>query len=176
MTVPEIENCLAAMQILVDTREQPSKRAFQRYESFGVPYKSQKLEYGDYTYNFLLPNGEWFYKDSDKIHPDVMIERKMDLEEISGCLCQQRERFRAEFERAGNSAKYLLIEDGSWEKILHGRYKTKFNSNAFIGSLISWSIRYNIKIIFCQKEISGRIIREILQRELKARLERGDYG
>lgn len=174
----EIENCLESMSIIVDTREQPSGRALHRYESFGVPYQRQKLDYGDYTYNFTLPNGVSYFLDDESIYPDVIVERKMDLEELSQCFCQSRKRFKAEFERAlSHKANiYLLIEDGNWEKLLHGRYNTRFNSKAFTSSLVAWMVRYNIKVIFCQHEISGKLIKEILYRELKEKLESGFYG
>jgi hypothetical protein len=102
----------------------------------------------------------------------------MSLTELSGCFCQSRDRFKTEFERAtaAGASIYLLVEDATWEKLLTGKYKTRFNPAAFTASLIAWSIRYNIKPIFCRKESSGRIIKEILYRELKERLERGEYG
>lgn len=175
-SIPEIENILQTMTIIVDTREQPSARAEQRYKSFNVPYTRQKLEYGDYTYNFEI-NGEPHFPTNHFILPDVMIERKKDLEELSQCFCRDRKRFEAEFQRAKqqNASIYLLIEDGNMEKLMHGRYKTKFNSKSFLGSLVSWSIRFNIKIFFIQHEISGQLIKEILYKELKERLEGGFY-
>ena len=174
----EIEDCLKSMEILVDTREQPSQRATDRYESFGCPWQKRTLNFGDYTYNFLLPNGEKLFSDEITVSGHAVIERKMSLTELSGCFCQSRERFKAEFERAtaAGASIYLLVEDATWEKLLTGKYKTRFNPAAFTASLIAWSIRYNIKPIFCRKESSGRIIKEILYRELKERLERGDYG
>lgn len=178
MTRFEIEDCLKSMQIIVDTREQPSKRAVDRYESFGCPWRRQTLAFGDYTFNFLKPDGSELYSDNVTINPAAVVERKMSLTELSGCFCQSRDRFRAEFERAAGagSSVWLLVEDASWEKLINGKYGTKFNPTAFMASLTAWSIRYNIRIIFCRKESSGRIIREILYRELKERLERGDYG
>lgn len=178
MTNFEIEDCLKSMEIMVDTREQPSQRATDRYNSFGCPWQRRTLDYGDYTYNFLLPDGKKRFSDNETISGDAIIERKMSLTELSGCFCQSRERFKAEFERAtaAGASIYLLVEDASWEKLLTGKYKTKFNPKAFTASLIAWSIRYNIKPIFCKKESSGRIIKEILYRELKERLERGEYG
>lgn len=174
----EIEDCLKSMEILVDTREQPSQRATDRYESFGCPWQKRTLNFGDYTYNFLLPNGEKLFSDEITVSGHAVIERKMSLTELSGCFCQSRDRFKAEFERAtaAGASIYLLVEDATWEKLLTGKYKTRFNPAAFTASLIAWSIRYNIKPIFCRKESSGRIIKEILYRELKERLERGDYG
>lgn len=174
----EIEACLESMEILVDTREQPSQRASKRYQSFGCPYKRQTLDYGDYTYNFRLPNNKWLYEPQEHAEGHCVIERKMSLEELSGCFCQQRDRFRREFERAHqNGARiYLLVEDATWEKILNHGYKTKFNPNAFLATLTAWSIRYDLKIVFCKKETSGKLIKEILYRELKERLENGFYG
>ena len=177
MNGADIDACLSSMSILVDSREQPTDKSLQRYESFGVPYKRCKLNYGDYSYNFVLPNGSLAYDTSSDIIPAAVIERKMNLEELSSCFCQSRDRFEREFERAvSNNAKvYLLVEDANWEKLLHGKYKTKFNKKAFIGSILSWSIKYDIQIIFCQHEISGQLIKEILYRELRFRLLRGDY-
>ena len=174
----EIEDCLKSMEILVDTREQPSQRATDRYESFGCPWQKRTLNFGDYTYNFLLPNGEKLFSDEITVSGHAVIERKMSLTELSGCFCQNRDRFKAEFERAtaAGASIYLLVEDATWEKLLTGKYKTRFNPAAFTASFIAWSIRYNIKPIFCRKESSGRIIKEILYRELKERLERGEYG
>lgn len=178
MNALEIKDCLDSMMILVDTREQPSARASKRYASFGCPYRRQKLEYGDYTYNFRLPDGKWLYEADTSVDGIVCIERKMNLEELSGCFCQQRDRFKREFERAMDSCAtiYLLVEDASWEKIINHRYRTKFEPKAFLASLTAWSARYGLKIIFIQHELSGRIIKEILYRELKERLEIGYYG
>lgn len=173
-----IQNCLDSMSILVDTREQPSARSQQRLDSLGIPYSRQKLNYGDYTYNFTLPNGELLYPADISVNGAAVVERKMNLEELSQCYCQDRERFIAEFERIrdNDASAYLLIEDGNIEKLIHGRYNTKFNSKAYLASLTAWMARYNCKIIFCQHELSGRIIKEVLYRELKERLEQGVYG
>lgn len=190
MTVFEVEDCLKSMQVIVDTREQPSKRAEERYKAFGVPYKRQGMAYGDYTYNFTLPNGKPLYGDSESIHGHCVIERKADLTELAGNFCERqkdspeavamnvRNRFEAEFKRATqNGAKiYLLVEDANWENLLNGKYRTKFNSKAFFASITAWMARYNISVIFCKSETSGILIKEILYRELKHRLEGGFYG
>lgn len=174
----QIEECLKSMSVIVDTREQPSERSTQRLNSLGVPYRRQTLNYGDYTYDFILPNGEHLHPEGITVNGHAVIERKMNLEELSGCLCQSRKRFKAEFERIkeNNASVYLLIEDGNFEKIIHGRYKTKFNPVAYLASITAWMVRYNTKVIFCQHEISGQLIKEILYRELKERLENGVYG
>lgn len=178
MDIFQIESCLKSMQIVVDTREQPSKRAEERYNAFSAPYKRQALGYGDYTYNFRLPSGEWLFNSEETIKGHAVIERKQDLMELSQCFCQSRSRFEREFERAKecSAAIYLLVEDATWENLINGKYATKFNPKAFFASITAWMVRYDIKIIFCKSETSGKLINEILYRELKERLENGKYG
>lgn len=158
------------MVILVDTREQASDRAQKRYQTFNRPYRRQKLDYGDYSAAFLL-NGE-------EIQIRAAVERKMNLEELSNCLTRERDRFKREFDRAraDGASVYLLVENASWEALMNGHYKTRFNKNAFTASVTAWVARYDLKPIFCKQESSGRLISEILYRELRERLERGEYG
>lgn len=172
-----IDDCLRSMQIIVDSNEQPSRRAKKRYEAFGCPYVRQKIDYGDYTYNFVLPNGKWLYEPNTRVFPPVSIERKADLVELSQCFCQSRQRFEREFERAlkNNASMYLLVEDATWENLINGRYATHYNPNAYFASITAWQARYGIQTIFCKSETSGKIIKEILYRELKERLEQGFY-
>jgi len=173
----EIDACLNSIEILVDSREQPSERANKRYQLFECPHQRCTLNYGDYTYNFTLPNGSKLFDTNKTVQGDVVIERKMSLEELSGCFCQSRERFSREFERAiEHKAKvYLLTENATWEKLIAGHYKTKFNSKAYLASITAYMARYDITPIFCKEEVSGKLIKEILYRELKERLERGAY-
>lgn len=173
----DIEACLESMEILVDTREQPSDRAKKRYQLFECPYQRATLNYGDYTYNFTLPNGSKYFDTSQTVLGDVVIERKMSLEELSGCFCQSRDRFCNEFERAkSHDAKiYLLTENASWEKLMAHHYRTQFNPKAFLASITSFCARYNITPIFCKEDTSGKLIKEILYRELKERLTLGKY-
>lgn len=173
----DIQHCLDSFTILVDSAEQPTDEYTRRCESFGCPYERRNLDYGDYTYNFLLPNGKWLHE-VEPVKGHVVIERKMSLRELSGNLCQNWDRFCREFDRAseGKASIYLLVEDGSWMKIITGKYKTRFNSKAYLHRLLKLIGVYDIKPIFVTKELSGKMIYEILYREAKRRLERGDYG
>lgn len=167
---------LRSFEILVDTREQDTKRSKKRYEAFGVPYKKATLEYGDYTYNAELPHGK-IYDISNTISPSCVIERKMNLDELASCFTHGRQRFQREFERAAKNGCriYLICENANWENLLNGKYRSRFNSNAFAASATAWMIRYNMNVIFCKEEASGRLIKEILFRDLKERLERGEF-
>ncbi len=50
------------------------------------------------------------------------------------------------------------------------------NAAAFLASVMAFMIRYNMNLIFCKEETSGDLIKEILYRDLKERLERGEFG
>ena len=174
----EIESCLKSMIILVDTREQPSDKAKKRYAAFPCPYRRQTLDYGDYTYSFTLPDGSEFIPDGIRAKGSAVIERKMGLEELSSCFTHDRKRFEAEFERAkdNGSAIYLLTENATWENLINGRYGTKFSAKSFFSSITAFMARYQMSVVFCKSETSGKMIHQILYRELKERLERGEYG
>ena len=168
---------LDSMVIYVDSREQPNDRAKKRYESFGFPYERKTLSFGDYSYNAKLPNGNWLFDPSKTVSGFCVIERKMSLDELANCLTHSRDRFEREFKRAkeNNSRILLLVENASWENLLTGKYRSKFRPAAFYGSLVAWIIRYDIQVIFCKQELSGRMIREFLYRDLKERIERGEF-
>lgn len=176
MDIFEQNQILKTFEILVDTREQPTKRSQERYNAFGCPYRRQALNYGDYTYNATI-RGEPLFQEGTVSGPCV-VERKMDLDELAMCFGSNRKRFQREFERAiERKAKiYLLIENASWEKLLGGKYESRFSPKALTASLVAWSVRYNITPIMCDSKSSGALIKEILYRDFKERLERGDYG
>lgn len=173
----EVKAVLNTMEVLVDTREQDTERARARYEQIGKPVRRRTLKYGDYTYNATLPDGSPVYPEEGTIEPKFcVIERKMDLDELAHCFTRSRKRFEREFKKAyDNGCRiYLLVEGGSWEDIFHGIYQSKFHPSAFLASLTAWMIRYNAQVLFCSTKSSGNLIREVLMRDLKERLERGE--
>jgi len=105
MTVLEQEKVLKSMEILIDTREQPTERARKRYERFGCPYRRATLSYGDYACNAVLPGGEAIYDPKKTVEPLCVVERKMSLDELAACFCKGRQRFTNEFERAAAAGK-----------------------------------------------------------------------
>lgn len=138
-------------------------RARRRWKDFGCPYERSKLDFGDYSVKC----------DALDLSRRVVIERKMDFTEMCGCFCQQRARFTREFERAkeAGAKTYLLIENASFEKAYDGDYRSKMLPQSLIASLLAWLARYNCQLIFCENKTSGKLIRDILYRELKEALE-----
>lgn len=173
MTLFDIDRILATMQILVDTREQDTERFRARMEAFPYPYERRKLEFGDYSCKYIDLSGC-----EQTLENDVVIERKMNIDELCTCFTKDRKRFEAEFLRAKEKGAktYLIVEGGSWEKILNGKYRSKLNPVSLFASLTAWAIRYNIQIIFCKSETTGSMIHMLLYRELKERLQKEIEG
>lgn len=178
MTPVEIEAALETMIVLVDTREQDTERSRRRLRAMGAPALRVTLDYGDYAANVLLPSGEWLHDPDGRIAAGCVIERKMNLDELAECLTRGRDRFRREFQRArANGANvWLLVENGNWEALLAGRYRSRFQPKAFLASLTAWAVRYSLHIVFCDELTTPILIREILYRDLKERMTNGEYG
>lgn len=177
MTPIEELEMLESLTILVDTREQPTERAKKRYQGFGVPYKRAHLNYGDYTFNAKLPSGKWLYEEGQIVSAPIVIERKMNLDELAMCFTRERDRFEREFQRAktNNARVFLLVENSTWENLINGKYRSQYNAKAYLASLCAWIVRYDLQLIFCKEETSGKLIKEFLYRELKERIGRGEY-
>ena len=168
MQANDIKTALQTFTVLIDTREQPTARFETRIASMGVPAVRHKLDFGDYSAKVTLPNGEEY-----SLENAVCVERKMDLNELCSCFCQERKRFTREFERAkaAGAKIYLLVENASWEKIYWHYYTSRMTPKALAASLEAWMARYNCALLFCQPETSGQLIKEILFKEMKERLD-----
>ena len=164
------------MQVQVDTREHKSEweRIQKQFDTLGVQYFRSKLYVGDYQ---SLDN------------PRLVIDRKKDLNELCGNVCQQHDRFKAELIRAmqQNIKIVILVEHGEdvksledvyfwenprkheviWKTVNGKRVKTVRSAKAIDGmqlykSLCTIRDRYNVDLEFCTKEETGKRIVEIL--------------
>ena len=167
------------MTIQVDTREHKEEweRIQGQFDSLGVEYFRSKLYVGDYQ---SLDN------------PRLVIDRKKDLGELCGNVCQQHERFKAELLRAKQHGIKIIIlcEHGDgiqtvedvyfwqnprkhrtiWKTVDGKRIKTAISEKAVDGcqlykSLCTIRDRYNVDFVFCQKNETGRKIMEILSND-----------
>lgn len=170
----EIDGIMKTFSVIVDTREQNTPKAAARYEAFGVPYERATLYFGDYCGQVTLPDGNKLHDTSRTIRAACVVERKMSMDELAMCFTRERSRFKKEFERAAEcgSRVYLLVENASWEGILNHRYRSRFRPEAFMASLTAWMVRYDVAPVFCKADTSGKIIKEILYRDIKERLEK----
>ena len=164
------------MQVQVDTREHKSEweRIQKQFDALRVQYFRSKLYVGDYQ---SLDN------------PRLVIDRKKDLNELCGNVCQQHDRFKAELIRAmqQNIKIVILVEHGEdvrsledvyfwenprkheviWKTVNGKRVKAVRSEKAVDGpqllkSLYTIRERYNVDFEFCTKEETGKRIVEIL--------------
>lgn len=158
---------MKTLTVLVDTREQDTPRFRRRMQALGLPYARRKLNFGDYACAVTDSGREI------DLSGQVAIERKMDLDELAQCYTRGRRRFEREFERAkaAGAKLYLLIEGADWEKAYAGRYRSRLHPHALTASMLAWLARYDCQILLCAAETTPRLIRDILYREARERLE-----
>lgn len=152
--------------ILVDSREKVNHHITDVFDREGISYRVCALESGDYSFE-LKAIPELDIPHTMDFRQDLMIERKNSLDEISSNFTRGRDRFNDEFGRAWAVKKYLLIEDGSYEKILNHDYKTEYNSASFFASLLSFDARYDLHVCFASKETSATLIYNICKYTLR---------
>lgn len=149
------------MQIYIDSREKQKaiQSIVKHFENNQVQFFSNKLFVGDYQ---SLDN------------PRLVIDRKQNLQELCGNVCQQHERFKAELIRAMQAGIKLVIlcEHGKDIKTLEDVYwwenpRRKLSPKATTGQALYKSLctireRYNVDFVFCTKKETGKKIIEIL--------------
>ena len=156
--IESIKKLAKQMIILIDSREKQNQHILSYFDKQGIAYKKEKLDYGDYS--FLLPSaatgqGDIFF------HNDIVIERKGSLEELSGNLAQERERFEKEFLTArNNNAKiYLMVEaPEGYSGIAAHNYHTELTPSAYMASLKTFEHRFDMNVQFISPEYAGYYI------------------
>lgn len=168
MAPSEINKILDAMVLIVDTREQDTPQLRQRLESAHCEFKRGKVDFGDYSASFPLPDGGTL-----DLTQKVSIERKMSIDELAMCFGRERPRFEREFERAKKAGAklYLLVENGDWGNIFSHKYASLMKPESLLASIFAYLARYNCQLIFCAPGESGKLIKAILRYEGRERLE-----
>lgn len=164
------------MDIQIDSREKSRaiRKIIKTFDEQGVKHFSSKLLVGDYM---SLDN------------PRLIIDRKQNLQELCGNVCQQHERFKRELLRAMEAGIQLviLVEHGPTIQSLEDVYfwknprkhEVKFRTvngkreryivsakavdgNQLYKSLCTIRDRYNVRFEFCEKKDTGKKIIEVL--------------
>lgn len=159
-TDKEIKQLVDSMVILVDGREKQGKNdhILEWFDKKKVPYEKKALDKGDYS--FYLPANESLHIPcSLYFDKEIVIERKANLNEISGNLTTSRDRFEHELSLAPKH-KVLLIENANFSDIVEGKYDTDYNRQSFMASLFTFWHRYDIPVFFMpDKKYSGLFIK-----------------
>lgn len=166
MTPSELERILKTIVCVVDTREQETKAFSERMKGIGFPFIRRKLDVGDYTAEYTA-NGNVV-----SLENEIVIERKMSIDEICGNFTRGRNRFAREFERAlKNGCKvHLIVEKGNYEEIINGAYRSKMSANSLLSSLTAFCDRYNITIHFCNSETTPILMRKLFYHHIRNKL------
>lgn len=167
------------MDIQIDSREKARaiRKIIKTFDEQGTKHFSSKLLVGDYM---SLDN------------PRLIIDRKQNLQELCGNVCQQHERFKRELLKAMDAGIQLviLVEHGAdiksledvyfWKnprkhevrwRIVNGkREKYVVSAKAVDGNQLYKSLctirdRYHVRFEFCEKKDTGTRIAEILSEE-----------
>lgn len=149
------------MTIQIDSREHKFElaRIQKQLTKAGCKTIVSKLYVGDYQ---SLDN------------PRLVVDRKKDLQELCGNVCQQHERFKNELIRAMEAGIQIIIlcEHGADVQSLEDVYfwdnpRIKKSPKATSGESLYRSLctirdRYNVRFEFCTKRETGKRIMELL--------------
>lgn len=157
-TEKEKDALAKSMTILIDTREQENSHILKYFDQRNIPYKTMKLDYGDYS--FMIPKNDELGISRDLyFDKHITLERKGSLEELSGNLTKDRDRLKKEFTLAPKN-KVMVIENGTYKNMVDGNYDTKYNSKSYWASFHSFWHEYDLPIVFMpDKTYTGLFIR-----------------
>lgn len=148
--------------IIQDTREHDSaiKKINKSFESHGYKVVRSKMYVGDYQF---------------MSNPYFVVDRKKDLQELVGNVCQQHERFRRELIRANEAGIKLCIlcEHGRgvtcledikyWENPRLYKYPKAMKGSTLYYTLCTIKTKYNVDFKFCTKQETGDMIIDLLE-------------
>ena len=133
-----------SLGIIIDTREKQPHTIVYWLEENNIPYKFEKLDYGDYS--FYIPENEEFGIEGDiDFDKEIAIERKNSVDELIGNFVK-RNRIEAEFKNK-ECEMYLLIE-GTYEDMASGNYQSAYPAKSALATYHSFIDRYDLKPAF----------------------------
>lgn len=149
------------MTIQIDSREKA--RAIQKiiaaFDEAGVLHPVSKLYVGDYM---------------NYDNPRVIIDRKQNLNEVCGNVCQQHARFVREIQKANEIGVHLvfLVEHGgairhledvrNWKNPRLKEHPLAMSGERLYKVMLTMQNKYDIEWQFCDKRNTGIMIIEIL--------------
>lgn len=152
--------------IIVDSREKPRAigRILDYFDQQGIRYEVSKLRAGDYM---------------DYNNPALIVDRKQTIAELAKNCTSDHERFKRELERVAEVGAHLVIlveqnrymDRGEWVQVREiidlirwSSPHMKVRGEKVYRVLASWTARYPISVIFCDKRSTGREIVKVLYR------------
>lgn len=149
------------MTIQIDSREKARaiKQIIYTFDRVNIQHFVSKLPVGDYQ---SLDN------------PRLVIDRKQNLSELCGNVCQQHKRFRAELERANEFGIKLIVlcEHGggisclddviAWKNPRLKESPIAMSGERLYKVLSAMGKKYDVEFVFCDKRHTGQKIIDLL--------------
>ena len=164
-TDKEVKKILDNLTILVDTRENANSHIIDFFNKKKIPYKIQKLDFGDYS--CYIPEGT-----IDKFTTDIyftndfVIERKANIDEIASNLKDDAARLKKELAHLNMyQIKYLIyVEDKNFEENLRtGNFMSNYDPYTLMRRLYCLESEYNTAFIGLDKSVMGSKIANKMQ-------------
>lgn len=171
-TDTEINKILKTLTIVIDTRENVNDHILEYLHAKEIPVKIKTLKTGDYS--AMIPANPKFGIIRD-LYLDSCLERKNSVDEITGNLQKDtRKAFENELIRASQNPFVLVCEDkDGYEKILKGKYRSRYDPKALLGTLKTFEARYGFSIVFLDKKYSGNYIYHHFYYQAREYLKKG---
>ena len=150
--------------IIIDSREKPKAitKIIDYFQQHEIEYETSKLLFGDYM---------------DYNRPGLVIDRKQNIAELAKNCTVEHERFKREMERAKKAGAELviLVEQNKFvdrgkivkvnsiiDLLTWASQHTMIKGEKVYRVLASWSAKYPIRVVFCDKRSTGKMIDKIL--------------
>jgi ERCC4-type nuclease len=106
-----------------------------------------------------LPTGDYAVQNLESY---LCVERKSLPDLVACCCSQQRDRFEAELMRMkAYRFKYLIVE-ATLKDIYTGEYRSKANPESVVGSILSFSQRYDVMPILAgDKDQAAKVVEHL---------------
>ncbi|WP_313635723.1 ERCC4 domain-containing protein [Exiguobacterium sp.] len=152
----EVDDLMSRLVIKVDTREQKNEHIISFFDKRNIKWTRMKVDAGDYSAYIPASPESGIFRD---IHLNASIERKNSLDELAQSV-KDRSRFEQELFRARkkNTRLTILVEGGSYEHLIRGKYRSEYTAKALAGSLFAFESRYETPVNYASKEDAGHYI------------------
>ena len=171
-TDKEYRQLIKNMVILCDTRDKTNEHILTEFDKQKIEYNTRALKTGDYSFMIKACPELGFQYDTYFVD-ELCIERKNSLSELAGNLSQKTDdnRIFKEFNRMINIERvYVLIENDSLDDLYAHNYKSEYNPDSFIRTLLTWQARNDMHIFFVGKENMARSIYELCKNCLDSKI------
>lgn len=169
-TDKQYKELLANLVIFVDTREQKNQHILDWFDANEVAYTSKALKTGDYSFMVKANPDLGFLRDTYFTN-DLIIERKNSVEELAGNLSDKSDRIFKEFSRMQSIERcHILIENSSIDDVIEGNYRSNYNADSYLRTLLTLQKRCNFYLTFIEPEHTGKMIYEICKNTLDSKI------